>query len=56
MAPKQVFLKAIPIFVAACFVGIAGSAFAAGGTTKAEQPKVDCKKYPENEACKGKSN
>lgn len=55
MAAIQAFRKAIPILVAACFVGVAASAMAAGETTKAEQPKVDCKKSPENAACKGKN-
>jgi hypothetical protein len=55
MAPKQAFFRAIPILVAACFVGVASSAIAADKTTQADQTKVDCKKYPEHQDCKGKN-
>jgi hypothetical protein len=55
MASKQAFFKAIPILVAACFVGVASSAIAAEKSAQADQPKVDCKKYPEHQECKGKN-
>ena len=55
MKSKQALLKLLPIVLAACLGGYGASVIAAGDT-KADQPKVDCKKYPENEACKGKTN
>jgi len=54
MAPKQALLKIVPIVVAACLGSFAGSVIAAGDTTRADQPKVDCKKYPEHRDCKAK--
>lgn len=56
MAPKQALLKIVPILLAACLGGYGGSVIAAGDTTRADQPKVDCKKYPEHRDCKAKSN
>ena len=53
MASKQALLKVIPIVLAACLAGYGGAVIAAGDS-QADQPKVDCKKYPENEACKAK--
>ncbi len=53
MMSKQALLKVLPIVLAACLSGYGGSVIAAGDT-KADQPKVDCKKNPENQACKGK--
>jgi hypothetical protein len=56
MASKQALLKLIPIVVAVCIGGFGGSAIAAGDTTKSDQPKVDCKKYPEHRDCKAKGS
>ena len=56
MASKHALLKLVPIVVAVCIGGFAGSAIAAGDTTKSDQPKVDCKKYPEHRDCKAKGN
>jgi hypothetical protein len=52
MASKQAFLKLVPIIVAACIGGFSGSVLAAGDTTNADQPKVDCQKNPEHRDCK----
>ena len=56
MARKQALLRIIPILLAACLGGYGGSVLAAGDTTQADQPKVDCKKYPEHQDCKNKAN
>ncbi|MGB8435676.1 MAG: hypothetical protein WCE38_15585 [Burkholderiales bacterium] len=56
MAPKQALLKVVPIVVAACIGGFGGSVLAAGDTTSADQPKVDCQKTPQHPDCKGKTN
>ena len=56
MAPKQAFRKLVPVILAACIGGIGGNVLAAGDTTKADQPKVDCQKNPEHKDCKGKAD
>ncbi len=56
MASKQALLKLVPIIVAVCIGGFGGTAIAAGDTTNADAPKVDCKKYPEHRDCREKAN
>lgn len=56
MTSKQALLKIFPIVVAACLGGHGGGAIAASDTARADQPKVDCKKYPEHRDCKAKAN
>lgn len=55
MAPKQALLRLVPIVVAACLGASGGSVIAAGDTTKSDQPKIDCNKYPEHHDCKAKA-
>jgi len=56
MRPKQTLLKFVPIIVATCLGAFGGSVIAATDTTNADQPKVDCKKYPEHRDCKAKGS
>jgi len=54
MTSKLALLRIIPIVAVLCLGSFAGSVIAAGDTGQAE--KVDCKKYPEHQDCKGKTN
>jgi hypothetical protein len=53
MTSKETLRKTVAIVLAACFAALAGTAFA--GNTADQAGKVDCKQYPNDPECKGKT-
>jgi hypothetical protein len=55
MTPKDTLRKLFAIVLAACFAGLAGTAWAAPDTPGQSDQKVDCKKLPNHPDCKGRA-